>query len=256
MSYSVGTVVSNVLTATGATGAITCTVSPALPSGLAFSANGATCTLSGTPLVAAVSATYTVIATDSASKPVSATTSITFAVGSKYSVIACNINTNILGYFNTFRNPKRNLFELFLTGYTPTSCSWSTVSPITYVAYSAIAPNTLTCAGSPITACTATLPTGLTVVASAGTCLLVGTPTAASAYTGYTVTVSNSAGSTQVLTYITVYYAAVALGSTCTAGVTTACTTGMLPIHLMIILFTLYNYSYNHVKLSAQGLTV
>ena len=80
MSYSVGTLVSNVLTATGATGGITCKVSPALPSGLALSASGATCTLSGTPLVAVVSATYTVTATDSASKPVSATTSITFAV--------------------------------------------------------------------------------------------------------------------------------------------------------------------------------
>ena len=86
VSYTVGAVVSNVLTATGATGGITCTASPALPSGLALSASGATCTLSGTPLVAAVSATYTVTATDSASNPIAATTTITIAV-SKFFLI-------------------------------------------------------------------------------------------------------------------------------------------------------------------------
>jgi hypothetical protein len=127
--------------------------------------NGTTCVISGTPTVVQTATNYTVTATNSSG---STTASI-------------SITVNIAP---------------------PSSLSYSG-SPFTFTQNVAISAQTPTFSGS-VTTCTSnpTLPSGLGI--NGTTCLISGTPTVLQSSTSYTITASNSSGSTTVTISIAV----------------------------------------------------
>ncbi len=133
-----------------------CSSSPALPTGLTI--NATTCVISGTPSVAAASASYTITATNSAG---SNTGTVTLVIAAAAPVLS-------------------------YTGSTGTSGSVGVAMTVT--------PSTLATNGAAITACSSgtALPTGLSI--SATTCVISGTPTSPFASASYTITATNSAG--------------------------------------------------------------
>ena len=138
--------------------------SPALPSGLSI--DSTTCVISGTPTVAIAGTDYTIVASNAGGKSSPATLHLTIAA----------LKPTIA--FTT----------------SPVSASFGK-------AITAITPSTLSANGAPITACTISPspPAGLSL--SVGTCVLSGTPTAVSASTLYSVTATNSAGTSIASTF-------------------------------------------------------
>jgi feruloyl esterase len=138
-------------------------VSPALPAGLTLSAT--TGVLSGTPTVISPPATYQVTATN--------------AAGSAESILQITVNDQAPAALS----------------YNPSIAVYAVQLPI--------APNTPTSNGGVVTAYSVTpaLPTGLALNAATG--VLSGTPSTISSATPYTVTASNSGGSTTATLTIT-----------------------------------------------------
>jgi hypothetical protein len=135
-----------------------CTISQPLPSGLSL--NTTTCAISGTPTVLSSQSSYTITATNGAGS-----TTATLLI----SVLAVP----------------------------PTGLSYGSTS---FILYKDAALNSLTPSyeGSPLTGCTVntSLPPGLTLNTSS--CAISGTPTAIQGISSYTITATNSAGSSSV----------------------------------------------------------
>ena len=143
---------------------ITYAISPSLPGGLAMDTT--TGIISGTPTELTVAATYTVTATNTGG---SASVDLTLGVN--------DVRPSNLAY--------------------PTN-------PGVYTKGAAISTNTPTCAGGPVVsyAVAPTLPIGLALDAATGA--ITGTPTAITSLATYTVTATNTGGSTTVALVLTV----------------------------------------------------
>ncbi len=139
-------------------------VSPALPAGLAL--DGSTGVLSGTPTTIATQATFTVTATNSG--------------GSTTASLSITVND-----------------------VPPSSLTYAT-NPATYTTGTAIAVNAPTSSGGAVVShsVSPSLPAGLSIEPTTG--ILSGTPTAVSAEAAYTVTATNSGGSTSAALVLTV----------------------------------------------------
>ncbi|TXI02102.1 MAG: hypothetical protein E6Q76_16095, partial [Rhizobium sp.] len=145
------------VTGAGGTGALSYTVSPSLPSGLTF--NSATGAVSGTPSVASGATSYSVTVTDTNGATASA--SFTLAVNSAVIATQSIASTSLTsGHAATSFTP--------VTGAGGTGALSYAVSP--------------------------SLPSGLSFNTASGS--ISGTPTAASGTTSYTVTVTDTNGST------------------------------------------------------------
>lgn len=163
-TYVVGTAIST-LTPTNTGGAVSsCTSSPTLPAGLSLSSS---CVLTGTPTAVAAAANYTITGT--------------------------NANGSSSATLNITVNDAPPAID-----YIPTSYSF------TYSKGTAIAPLTPNNHGGTITSCTASpaLPAGLSI--ASGTCTISGTPSGIQAATTYSITASNSGGSSSATITITV----------------------------------------------------
>ena len=163
-TYTIGAVITN-NTPTNSGGAVASyAVSPALPAGLTLDA--ATGFISGTPTVLAPTATYIVTATNSLG---STTASVSITV----------------------------------SGIPPSALIYSS-NPATYTKNTAITNNTPTSGGGAVAsyAVTPALPAGLTLNTSTG--VISGTPTSVVPTATYTVTATNSFGSTSASVSITV----------------------------------------------------
>ncbi len=143
---------------------LTYAVSPALPAGLSFST--ATGVITGTPTAITATAVYTVTASNTGG---STTVGLTLTVND----------------------------------VPPSALKYST-NPAVYTKGTAITPNTPTSSGGPVTAYSVSpaLPAGLTLSPTTG--IITGTPTAVTATAVYTVTASNTGGSTTVGLTLTV----------------------------------------------------
>jgi hypothetical protein len=148
------------------TGTVTAySISPALPAGLSL--NTTTGVISGTPTAVATQATYTITATNSS--------------GTTTSTVQITVNAAIL--------PPANLI------YSQTT--------ITATVGQAIATDTPTVTGTVTSySVSPTLPAGLAISTTTGA--ISGTPTAATAQATYTITATNSAGSTTATVQILV----------------------------------------------------
>jgi PKD repeat protein len=168
LSCIVGTAIApNTPTVTGTVTAWS--ITPALPAGLSF-ANGV---ITGTPLAASATTSYTVTASNSA--------------GSTNTMLSITVTSPIVA---------------------PSNLTYA-VNPLSCVVGTAIVPNTPKVSGTVTTwSITPPLPAGLSLNSANG--IISGTPSAVSATASYTVTASNSAGSTNTLLSVTVTSALVA----------------------------------------------
>jgi hypothetical protein len=139
-------------------------VSPALPAGLAL--DTATGVISGTPSAVTSTADYTVTATNSG--------------GSTTASLSITVNDAAPSSLSYSSNPATYTKGAVITNNTPNSSGGGVVSY-------AVSP---------------ALPAGLTLNTSSG--IISGTPTAETAPAGYTITATNTGGSTTVLLGITV----------------------------------------------------
>jgi hypothetical protein len=152
-------------TPTSSGGAVTSyVVSPALPAGLTL--NPSTGVISGTPTAVTATANYTVVATNTGG---STPASVSIAVN--------DIAPSALTYFS---NPATYAKDTAITDNTPSSSGGAVVSY-------AVSP---------------ALPTGLTLNTSSG--IISGTPTTLIAVADYTITATNTGGSTPASVSITV----------------------------------------------------
>ncbi len=137
-----------------------CSDSPTLPAGLTLSATD--CSISGTPTALSVEQSYTISATNTGG---TATTTITLTVKDRAPVIQ------------------------FMPG------------SLRFTLQQAVTPVESLNSGGDATECTSspTMPDGLSVSVSSGKCSVSGTPTALSAKSGYTVTATNTGGSSSTL---------------------------------------------------------
>jgi len=156
------TVTPTTLTANGAS-VTACASSPTLPAWASISAT--TCVISGTPTGTLSATTYTITATNSAGASSGATVSLSVGAG-----------VPTISYSGA-------------TGTSGTAASAMSVSP-----------TTLSSNGASVTACSSspTLPTGLTI--SSTTCVISGTPTGALTASSYSITATNSAGTSAAAT--------------------------------------------------------
>jgi hypothetical protein len=164
VTYTKGTAIA-VNTPTSSGGAVTSyAVSPALPVGLTL--NPSTGVISGTPTVATPTASYTVTATNSG--------------GSTNAVLSITVNDA-----------------------TPTSLAYL-INPAIYIQGTAITANNPTSSGGVVLsyAILPALPAGLTLNSVTG--VISGTPTAVTPASSYSVTATNTGGSTSTLLSITV----------------------------------------------------
>ena len=140
-----------------------CSITPALPTGLTINAN--TCVISGTPKAILSSATFTVTATNAVGSGSSTTVTLTIIP-----------NIPIISYSGA-------------TGTTGNAQSSRTISP-----------TTLDTRGGGVTSCQSSpaLPAGLTF--NNTTCVISGSPTTAQSATTYTITATNSAGTSSSTT--------------------------------------------------------
>ena len=165
-AWLVGTAVSLTLpTATGGVGSFTYSLTPALPSGVSFTA--ATRALSGNPTATATVATYTYTATDSEN----VTHTLTFTV---------TVTATALTFASTIA-----------------AQAW-----VVGTAVSVTLPTASGGVGAKTYSLTPALPSGTTF--TAGTRALAGTPTGRFASTTYTYTVTDSEGVTQTQTFTVV----------------------------------------------------
>jgi hypothetical protein len=169
--YTVGTAISpNTPSSSG--GAVTSYfVSPALPAGLSL--NTSTGIISGTPSTVTSATSYTVTATNSA--------------GSATAGLSITVNAAVVA---------------------PSGLTYS-VNPAVYTAGSAISPSTPSSSGGAVVSYSVSpaLPAGLSLNTATG--VISGTPSVIAAAATYTVTATNSAGSTTVGLTITVKAAVV-----------------------------------------------
>lgn len=144
-----------------------CTVSPSLPAWATL--NTTTCTITGTPNTVMMATIYTVTATNSTGPSLGADVTLSVAAAAPALSYAGATGTNGEVGFGMIINP-----------------------------------TTLNDHGSAITNCTAspTLPTGLSINAS--TCVISGTPVADMSATEFTITVTNSIGSTNASVILSV----------------------------------------------------
>ncbi|MBC7398122.1 MAG: beta-propeller fold lactonase family protein, partial [Bdellovibrionales bacterium] len=159
-------------TSTHSGGAITACLAASLPSGLAVNLVSGECEISGTPTSASASASYPVTASNSG--------------GSVTSNISITVNSAVVA---------------------PGSLAFAG-APFTLTVNTAMTSVASTHTGSAITSCSGTLPAGLTLTLTSGECVLAGSPTSISTATNYTLTGTNSAGSTPKVVNITVNDAA------------------------------------------------
>jgi sugar lactone lactonase YvrE len=160
------------VTGSGGTGALSYSVSPALPAGLNYSTS--TGTITGTATATSVATTYTVTVTDTNL----ATATATFSLTVNSAVLATQAVASTSLTVNKAAAP-----------FTPVTGSGGT--------------GTLSFSVSP------SLPAGLNYSTSAG--IITGTPTATSAATTYTVTVTDANGATATATFsLTVNFGVVA----------------------------------------------
>ena len=155
--------------ATGGTGAVTYTLTPELPAGLAFTA--ATRTLSGTPTATAATTVYTYLATDS-NTPTASTAQLKFSL---------TVEANRMPSFGAASVRDQVLVKDELAPSLRLPAASSGNAPFTY----ALSP---------------ALPAGLAF--NAATRTLGGTPTAAAAAADYTLTVTDADGQTATLTFM------------------------------------------------------
>jgi hypothetical protein len=162
--YTKGTAIASNSPSASGGAILSYSVSPALPTGLSL--NTSTGVITGTPTVITSTTTYTVTATNSG--------------GSTTKALSITIND-----------------------IAPTSLSYTTVSN-TYIVGTAISNNSPSSSGGAITgySVSPSLPTGLSINASTG--VISGTPTAPASVATYTVTGTNSGGSTTKALSITV----------------------------------------------------
>jgi|GEM_PF-3114840 len=155
---------STVLTPTVTGGIASCTSTPALPTGLAL--NSSTCAIGGTPIGLIAPSNYTITA------------------------------TNMYGSTNATVN-------LSVVAVAPFAFTYLG-SPYTFLQTTAGSTGIPSIGGSLVTSCTISpaLPTGLTI--NNTSCAVGGTPTILSSSTNYTVTATNSVGSTTASINITV----------------------------------------------------
>ena len=155
--------------ATGGAGAVTYTLTPELPAGLAFTA--ATRTLSGTPTATAATTVYTYLATDS-NTPTANTAQLKFSL---------TVEANRMPSFGAASVRDQVLVKDELAPSLRLPAASSGNAPLTY----ALSP---------------ALPAGLAF--NAATRTLGGTPTAAAAAADYTLTVTDADGQTATLTFM------------------------------------------------------
>ena len=168
-SYVKDTAISTLVFVNNGGGSLTaCTGS--LPVGLsvARSSNNSTCEITGMPTAVQGAADYTITATNTA--------------GSDSDAATVNITVTESLRPPDLENP----------------------APQTYVKDVPISPLTLVNNGGAVTACTGSLPAGLSVAISGNTCEITGTPTAAQPATDHTITATNTAGSGAATVNITV----------------------------------------------------
>ncbi len=163
-TYTKGTAITNNTPSSSGGAVVSYSVSPALPTGLSFSTS--TGVISGTPTALSPAANYTVTATNTG--------------GSSPATV--NITVNDVA---------------------PSALTYS-ANPAIYTTGTAITNNTPSSSGGPVVSYSISpaLPTGLSCSTSTG--VISGTPTALSAATNYTVTATNSGGSTPATVNITV----------------------------------------------------
>ncbi len=151
---AVGTAVSISPTITG--GVISCSPSPALPTGLSI--NATTCTISGTPSAAKVATAYTITASN--------------AYGNTNAIVTITAQL-----------------------YAPSSISFPFPGGVINYT-TGVAVNVAASISGIVTSCSVSpsLPAGLTL--NTTTCAITGTPTGTSPATNYTITASNASGST------------------------------------------------------------
>jgi subtilisin-like proprotein convertase family protein len=154
--YTKGTVINNLPPSTSSVGVVRYAVTPKLPSGLSM--NSITGLISGTPLVPTPATPYTITATNPDG---STTTSL--------SITVIDIAPSALTYSS---NPATYRIDQAITLNAPTNSGGAVVSY-------AVSP---------------ALPTGLTLNTTTG--IISGTPTALSTSTNYTITATNTGGST------------------------------------------------------------
>ena len=153
------------VTASGGTGTLTFTVSPALPAGLTFSSLGA---ITGTATVSSASTLYTVTVKDSGAVPLTATASFALTVDA----LVALTTTQVIPTTTLTKN-------ILAQSFTPVTASGG-FGTLTY----AILP---------------ALPAGLTFSTTTGA--ISGTPTATSSTATYTVTVTDQASQTSNKTF-------------------------------------------------------
>ena len=149
------------VTGTGGTGALSYSISPALPAGLTLSPTSGT--IVGTPTAALAATTYTVTVTDTNGAAATATFRLT-------------VNSALTA---TTAIASKSLTENYVAAFTPVTGTGGT--------------GTLTYSISPV------LPAGLSFASTSG--MITGTPTATSAATTYTVTLTDSNGATTTATF-------------------------------------------------------
>jgi hypothetical protein len=248
--YPVNSLISTLTPANSGGAIVSCSISPALPAGLALSAT--TCAVSGTPTIVSATTNYTITATNTggtSSAVVSiqvtstapsltySTTSYTFTEGTAISTItptlgggattSCtssptlpsglalsNTTCVITGTPTALAATSSYTITASNTGGSATAILSLTVndklpvilysgSPYTFTKNTAITSQTPTNTGGAVLSCSVSpsLPGGL---ALSSLCVLSGTPTAPTSATVYSVTATNSAGSSSTSITITV----------------------------------------------------
>ncbi len=189
--YTKGTAIpANTVSCTGGTTPTAYSLVGTLPTGLSF--NNTTGVISGTPTAIRTATAYSVTPSNSAGS------------GAAF-IVTITVND-----------------------IAPSACSYNTPTA-SYTVNTAITQNPITCSGGPVVSYSVspTLPSGLSLNTTTGT--ITGTPTVATSATNYTVTATNTGGSSAAIVNITVG-TGVTVPSGCTYSVTPVFYTVGVPI--------------------------